>query len=131
MSAAPLTEAIPVLRRAIAAALKPLAAPHGVYWLQAQQGAARPFVIFQSQDGGGRDVTYLGDYAWEGLVTIKALADSQSAAETLLDVVLPGMGSLTTTGYSFFVERVRPLVLSPDVDGVWQSCGIYRVGIYK
>jgi hypothetical protein len=135
MSATPLTEAIEKLRAAVYTALSPLAAPHGVYWLQADQNAALPFVIAQSQDAGGRDVKHLGDYAWEGLVTIKALANGQSGnlsgAEALLRAVLPGMNSLAVSGYTFFVEHERPLVLPPDDQGVWQACSIFRVGIYK
>jgi hypothetical protein len=131
MSATPITEAIEKLRAAIYTALSPLAAPSGVYWLQAAQTATLPFVIMQSQDAGGKAVKHLGDYAWEGLVTVKALATSQSAAATLLAAVIPGMASLTSSGYTFLVEHERPIVIPPDVNGVWQAAQLYRVGIYK
>jgi hypothetical protein len=134
MSSTPLTEAIEKLRAAVYAALSPLAAPHGVYWLQAAQNAALPFIVYQSQDAGGKDVKHLGDYAWEGLVTVKALANSaggQSGAEALLDAVLPGMSSLAATGYTFAVEHERPLVIPPDVSGTWTAAHLFRIGIYK
>jgi hypothetical protein len=131
MSPTPITEAIEKLRRAVSAALAPLAAPAGVYWMQAAQTASLPFVIFQSQDGGGEAVKHLGDYAWEGLVTVRALAVSQSAAEVLLAAVIPGMASLASTGYTFFVEHERPLILPPNGNGTWQAGHIYRVGISK
>jgi hypothetical protein len=135
LSTTPITEAIEKLRQAIYTALAPLAAPHGVYWLQADQSAALPYVIFQSQDAGGRKVLHLGDYAWEGLVTIKALANGttgkQSGAAALLALVIPGMGSLASTGYTFSVEHERPIVIPPDAEGTWQAAQLYRVGIYK
>jgi hypothetical protein len=136
MSLVPLTEAIEKVRLAIYTALSPLAAPHGVYWLQADQEVATlPYVIYQSQDGGGHDLTHLGDYAWEGLITVRALANGesgkQSGAEALLDAVLPGMNSLTVSGYSFSVEHERPLVIPPDDNGVWQAGQIYRLRLYR
>ncbi len=134
MSATPLTEAIEKLRLAIYTALSPLASPHGVYWLQADQNAALPFVVYQSQDAGGKAVKHIGDYGWEGLVTIKALANSatrQSGADALLDAVLPGMQSLAVAGYSFLVEHERPLVIPPDDNGVWTAASIFRVAINK
>jgi len=140
MSPTPILDAITLVRVAIRNALKPLAAPHGVYWLQADQSTpdqpvAYPYIIFQSQDLGGKDVKHLGDYGWQGLVTIRALADGPAGklrgAEALLVAVLPGMDSLASAGYGFFVEHERPLVLPPDVDGIWQAGSIYRVGMYS
>jgi hypothetical protein len=135
MSLIPLTEAIEKVRLAIYTALSPLAAPHGVYWLQADQGVPLPYVIYQSQDGGGQDLKHLGDYAWEGLVTIRALANGesgkQSGAEALLDAVLPGMSGLAVSGYTFSVEHERPLVIPPDDNGVWQAGHIYRLRLYR
>lgn len=142
MTAAPVTAAIPLVRRSIYQALAPLMGAYQdgngnakAYWMQAEQGIARPFVVFQSQDLGGMADDYIGTAGWEGLIALRALADTQSATETLLGVVLPGMGSLALpsgyTGYSISATWERPLVVPPTVDGIWTSGALYRVSIYR
>ena len=121
----PIYDAIHIVRRAVFEALDPLTTA-GVYWQQAAQGAALPFVIYQSQDGGGSANKRLSNLGWQGLITVKALAANQSAAETLMLAVSPGMGALSATGYSISAEYERPIVLPPQ-DGVWQCCHQWRV----
>jgi len=126
MSTTPILDAIRILRTAIYAALSPLNS--AAYWQQADQGVARPFVVFQSQDAGGQAEKRIGDHGWSGLVTVKALADNQSAAESLLATVAPGMASLSYAGRDIAAEFERPLVV-PPLDDVWQAGGIWRVFI--
>jgi len=128
MSPAPILDAMHILRTAIYQALDPLTSA-GVYWLQAQQSITLPYVIFQSQDGGGSSVKRIGDHGWSGLVTVRALATSQSAAEALYTTVAPGMDGLSYVGYTIGVEFDRPLTIPPDVSGTWQTGGIWRVTI--
>lgn len=126
MSGDPITDAIELLRYAVYAALSPLHS--AVFWMQATQETPLPFVIFQSQDAGGQSLKWLSSHGWAGLVTVRALAESQSAAEALYKQVAPGMQVLYRPGHSISAVWERPIVLPPR-DGVWQSGGIWRVTI--
>lgn len=123
----PIYSAIPVLRTAIYNALDPLTAA-GVFWQRATQGVALPYVIYQSQDAGGNAVKTIGAFSWQGLVTVKALAPSLSAAESLLAAVVPGMAALSYSGYSFVSRYERPIVIPPDGD-TWQAAHQWRIFI--
>jgi hypothetical protein len=127
MPPTPVYSVIRILRYAIVAALDPLTTT-GVYWVQAKQGVALPFVIAQSQDNGGRGEKTVGALSWSGLVTIRALAASQSAAETLLEAVAPGMASLSSAGYTITTIYDRPITIPPR-DDTWQCGHIWRVHI--
>lgn len=128
MTPPPIYEAIPALRGAIYRALI-AKTTRPVAWQQAAQTAARPLVIMTSQDGGGQSEKSLGSLAWSGLVTLRALADSQLAAEQLMAAVAPGMESLSAPGYTVMASYERPIVLPPTTDGVWQACHMWRVFI--
>ena len=122
----PIYNALNLVRKAIFEALDPLTtAP--IYWQQAAQGQALPLVVYQSQDGGGSAEKHLNAIGWEGLITVKALASNQSAAETLINMVAPGMASLSSTGYTVCAEYERPVVIPPDAAGVWQAAHQWRV----
>jgi hypothetical protein len=127
MPPTPIYDAIYILRKAIYEALDPLTAS-GIFWFQAAQGAALPFAIYQSQDLGGSAEKAVGKVWWRGLVTLRALATSQSAAETLMTAIRPGMASLAFTGYSIQATYDRPIVIPPD-DGVWQTAHSFLVEI--
>lgn len=119
MTIAPIITAITIVRFAVVGALDPLTTA-GVYWLEAPEGAVLPFVVCQSQDQGGRGEARLSSLGWSGLITVKALATTLSAAETLMAAVAPGMGALVApTNYDMSVSYVRPVVLPPS-DGIWQ-----------
>lgn len=122
----PIFDAIKLVRAAIFAALDPLTtAP--VSWAQAPQGVDPPFVVYQSQDAGGRAEKHLNALGWSGLITVKAIATSQSAAETLMSAVAPGMNSLTSVGYNIFAEYMQPIVIPPDDTGRWTTAHQWRV----
>lgn len=138
MSADPIIESLRLVRSAIRPALLALSNGAGVYWLQANEGAAYPFVVFQSQDGGGQDEHAVGALNWSGLITVKALAKAgngttnpQAAAEALMEAVAPGMASLSSpAGYVIGARHVRPIVL-PPADGVWQAAHQWRVRLER
>jgi len=109
-------------------AIKVLAGSAGVYWTLAPQGTARPYCVLQSQDQGGISTPRLGSLGWSGLITVKAIADSLQAAETLLALVAPAMDGLSApASYDLSVRFVRPLALPVDEDGVWQAGLIWEV----
>lgn len=126
MPITPIYDAIHIVRKAIFEALDPLTTA-GVYWQTAAQTAALPFCVYQSQDNGGRAEKHLNALGWSGLITIKAIAASQSAAETLMAAVAPGMASLASTGYSLMAEYMQPVVIPPDDTGRWQAAHQWRV----
>jgi len=137
VTVAPIYPAIRLVRFAIVPALAALASGHGVYWLQAPEGASLPYVVVQSQDRGGRGEPKLNSMGWSGLITVKALADAngggnaQAAAETLMEAVAPGMDSLSApVGYDLSVAYVGPVVIPPD-SGDWQSAHEWRVNLER
>lgn len=128
-------DAIPIVR----AALYPkLAAIETTYWQQAERGAALPYLVFQSQDGGGDDASMLNLGGWSGLVTVKALSLSVeagggglAAAEALLSGVPTAFESLTQpSGYTIRAYLARPLTL-PPLDDVHTAALIFRVDLYR
>lgn len=122
-----ITDAVPKVRTALYTALSALGA---AYWLQAPEGTALPLIVFQAQDGGGLDDSYLNSAGWSGLYTIRALADSPSAAETLLAGVPAAIAGLTVSGYSSRTRFVRSLVL-PPTDGAHTAALVYEVELYQ
>lgn len=137
MTVIPIYPAIRLIRFAIVPALAALAGGRGVYWLQASEGAAFPFIVVQSQDAGGRGEPRLSSLGWSGLITVKALAqangngNAQAAAETLMEAVAPGMDALIApAGYDLSVNYQRPVVIPPS-DGVWQAAHIWRVSLER
>jgi hypothetical protein len=126
---APILAAITILRNAVYDALDPLTTD-GVYWEQAPELEPYPFVVYQSQDAGGRAERQIGDMGWSGVVTVKAIAESVPEAESLMAAVAPGMDSLAYTDYSVSSEYLQPVVIPPS-NGIYQSCHQWRVYIYR
>lgn len=130
MTIAPIYDAIKLARFAIVPALDPLTSS-GIYWIEAPPTAVRPFVVIQSQDAGGISTPRLNSLGWSGLITVKALADTLGAAETLLAAVAPGMDAIAApTNYDLSVRYVRPLALPPQ-DNVWQVGGMWLVDLER
>lgn len=125
----PIYSAIRLVRYAVASALTSRTT-RGVYWLEAPGTAARPFVTFQSQDLGGRAERTVGALGWSGLIVVKAIGDTASAAETLMEAVSAGMDALSTPGYSISAAYDRPLVLPPD-GAIHQSGAQWRVSLHR
>lgn len=131
MTIAPILDSLTLARFVIVPALKVLSGSAGVYWTQAPQGTARPYVIVQSQDAGGVSVPRLGSQGWSGLITVKAIADSLQAAEALLAAVAPAMQSLSApSGYDLSVTFVRPVAIPPD-GAIWQAGLIWDVQLER
>lgn len=106
----PVYDAIPVMRGAVAAALGASA-----HWQRNEDAApTRPYLIFDSQDGGGRADAYVGCIGWEGLVTVRAVADFQDEADAALAPAFTAMQSLSApSGYAIGARFVRPITLPP------------------
>jgi hypothetical protein len=141
----PIPDAIPLVRAAVRGALGSLApmfnGHRACYWLQAEEGAAAALVtepptlasllILQSQDLGGRDASMLSLGGWEGLITVRALASSPSAAEAQMAGVASALDTLSApSGYTIRATLERPLVLPPD-GRIHTYGGIYRIALYR
>jgi hypothetical protein len=122
----PIYNAVYLVRKAISDALDPLTTSP-VSWAQADEDIEPPFVIYQSQDAGGRAEKRLNELGWSGLITVKAIATNQGAAETLMNAVAPGMASLSSAGYTIGAEYERPIVIPPDESGRWTAAHQWRV----
>lgn len=103
------------------------------YWKRADQvdgnknAVAPPLLIYQPQSNIV-PLEWVGSIDTGGLFLIKALAPSQTAAETLLGVAIPGVWGLASSGYAFraIYEGSPPL---PIVDDIWQSGHLFRISI--
>lgn len=130
---APITNAIPVVRTALYAALSPLVGTYSgikkAYWLQAAQGAPLPLIIYQPQSNG-EDASFLNGNGYQGLWTVRALADTAGGAETLLNTVVAPIAAITSAGGYSFTATFFQVIAPPPVDGVWQAGLIYRVRLY-
>lgn len=135
MSVTQIANGTALIRASLATALAPLVGIYqgqpNAYWLQAPETAPLPLLVYQAQDGGGQDISFLNGAAWSGLFTIKALvADSSpSAADTLLAGVPAALAAMTVPGYRVGVLFVRDLVLPPR-DFVYTAGLIYQIDLY-
>jgi hypothetical protein len=119
-------DAVTLTRRALAVALG-----SSWHWLLAPQGTALPFGVYQSQDGGGRPLIYVGDLAWSGLIVLRACATSQAGAETLLASGAAALASLAApAGYALRCRPERPIVI-PPAGGIWYAAYLYRVDLTR
>jgi hypothetical protein len=138
MTPAPILDAERLFRRAFSAAFTPLMTAYQdsagrakCYWKRADQVDANraavmpPYLIYQPQSDI-RAVRWVGGIDAEGLFAIRALAPSQSAAETLLGVAVPGLSNLASTGYTFSVQYEHSPNIPPS-DDTWTSAHIYRI----
>lgn len=126
----PIYNSIRLMRFAVAQALA-ARTTRGVYWLEAPGTAQRPFIVFQSQDAGGRADRKVGDLGWDGLVVVKAKADTIGAAEQLMETVAPGMDGLAAPiGYTISAAYDKPIVISLDGD-IHQAAHQWRVSLHR
>jgi hypothetical protein len=131
----PIPNAIAIVRTALYGALCPLVGTYQgrprCYWQIATEAAPLPLLVFQSQDIGGRDASYLALGGWEGLITVKALASSDAAAEMQLSGVYAALESMPhPRGYTIHCTLDRPLTVPPG-DGVYTAGLIVRVRLYR
>ena len=130
MPVQPIYPALRLVRFAVRQALAALTT-RPIDWQQAKETSSKPLVVFQSQDGGGLADKKVGTLGWTGLITVKAIADSDGAAEQLAEAVAPGMLALSApTGYTITASYERALTL-PPADGDYQTGHIWRVSLSR
>lgn len=136
----PILEAEHVFRKALRDAFVPLMTSYQdsagrakCYWKRADQTDANdqkvtvPYLIYQPQSDI-EPIRWVNGTDASGLFTIRALAPSQSAAETLLGIAAPGLDSLTYAGYTFSAKLDRSPNIPPEGD-VWTVAHIYRISV--
>lgn len=137
---APILTAEYILRKALHDAFAPLLSSYTdsagrvkAYYKRADQLDANgnavtvPYLIYQPQSDIAA-LRWIGVIDAEALFTLRALAPSQSAAETLLGLASPGMANLSATGYTIQAVYERTPTIPPDGD-VWTVAAIYRMHI--
>lgn len=131
MADAPILAAEGVLTSAIVAALDSYVGTFNsrpkIYYQLAEQGCPLPYVVFQCQTDIGR-MDWIGRTGATVQVTLKALANSPSAARALLATVAPPMIALTLSGYTITSRYLRSPTV-PPVNGVAQALHVYRLRI--
>jgi hypothetical protein len=131
----PITNALDIVTQALHSALSPLVGSHQgnpkCYWLVAEQGATLPYLVYQSQDLGGRDASMLNVAGWEGEITIKSTAVDKGAAQTLLATVPAAMEALANpSGFTLTATFIRPLVI-PAKDTRYTAALIYKLELFR
>jgi hypothetical protein len=128
-----ITDALPKIRAALYAALAPLVGTYDgmakAYWLQAAQGAPLPLLVYQAQAPFQAD-DFLNSAAGGGLFTIRALAASAAAADTLLAGVPAALSSLSVSGYGCTVTFVEAPAI-PPLDQVHTAALTYRIELFQ
>lgn len=87
-----------------------------------------PYLIYQPQTDIA-PIYWVNGVDAEALFTIRALAANQSAAETLLGVAIPGVNTLSMTGYTFSAKYDRTPNIPPS-DNTWAAAHIYRITVH-
>ena len=128
----PIANGTELVRKAIFAALSPLAGAHDglpkCYWLLNDQGAPLPFLVYQ---GDGDDASMLGQAGWVGEFTVRAHGANQADAELLISGVQAAMNGLTAPGgFTITATYLRSPTIPPK-DAVWTAAQTYNVELYR
>lgn len=109
----PVYTAIAIVRDAIATALG-----ESSHWQRNEDATpSRPYLVYDSQDGGGKLNQYVGSKGWRGLITVRAVADFQDEAEAALAPAYTAMLSLSApSGYSIGAVYIRPITIPPTAE---------------
>lgn len=82
-----------------------------IYYSVAPAVPTFPYVVYQSQDGGGRNSDYVDQSGWEGLITFRSIdTDSQTASNNLIALSdrLVGLQVSGIVGYSIKYKPEHP-----------------------
>lgn len=124
-----------VVARAIYSSLAPLmtgyqfAGSARCYYQVAPEQAPMPFLVYQLQSDINA-VQRVGAWDGNGLILLRAVAETPSAARTLLGVVASGMDSLTVSGYHIQAVWDGSQAL-PGAIGYAQAALRYNVSVRK
>lgn len=131
-----ISQALPNVKAAVFAAMSPLVGLDGeslpaVYWEEATAARPKTYLVFQSQDNGGKQVPSIGGRGWTGLITIKAYAPTHDEVDLLLPRVELAMASATApAGYDLTVMECYPLTLRSG-DASKAGGLIFRLALYR
>jgi hypothetical protein len=133
MSAEPILDAELIIATAVRNALAPFVGTFNdrpkVYESLAEQGAPKPFLVFQFQ----ADITpdwRVGSAGASAPITLRSLAEDVDTARQLLKSASVGMSTLYYPGYSVTARYVRSPKI-PALNGVYTSAHIWRISIER
>ena len=135
MTIMPMSAAIPIVKAAIYTALSPLVAEDdaglpSVYWQEGQLGHAATWLVFDSQDKGGKAEETMGGRGWSGLITVRAYAPDDNTIDLLLPLVELAMQTpAQPAGYSITLLETRPLTI-PASDSISAGGLLFRLAVY-
>jgi hypothetical protein len=118
------------LRTAIPAALDSLVSSR-VFERQAPPNVALPCIVWHSQDNGGQRAPRVGIVAWEGLITVRAFAVSQDAADALAQTIATTLpGRTLVSGDRVAIDLDRPLTIpSSGITTTYTAAVIFRAAV--
>lgn len=133
MTAQPILNAETIIVTAVRDALAPFVDTYQdrpkAYYQRADQGAPKPFLVFQFQN----DITptwRVGSAGAEALVTVRALAESAADARQLLAAAAPAMQNLSYPNYTLTARYVRSPAI-PPLNDTYTSAHIWRIRIER
>jgi hypothetical protein len=133
MTVQPILDAELIIATAVRNALAPFVGTFNgrpkVYDSLAEQGAPKPFLVFQFQ----ADITpawRVGSAGASALITVRSLAEDVDTARQLLGRASPGMHTLSYPGYSVSARYVRSPKI-PQLNGVFTSAHTWRISIER
>ncbi len=138
MSAAPLIDALPVVRTALLGWLGPLVGGRA-YWAQTPApGIARPLIVIQSQDNGGAPRPFVGSVGWGGVIVVRCIVDADAgglaAAEALqrqVAAAIPAGSLLTLLDASYQASfHLQGPVAVPPAQNSWTAALRYAVEVH-
>lgn len=127
------------LRAALAGLVPSLNGAPAAYWQQAPDGTSGAlkrgqiahFLVFQSQDGGGRRADYISQAGWSGLVVIRAHSLLPATAATVQDGVPAALAAASIpAGYTIACRFDRPIAI-PPLDGIHTRASQWRITITR
>ena len=110
------TKVFPLVRQAITTALTTVAGGR-IYWLQAPDDATYPYVVFQSQDAGGKRNDYMSANGWRGLITFRVYSTDPDTADTTLQSIPTLLDSVAVSTYTFRALPETPVPYPPQEYG--------------
>ena len=106
--------AIEAVKSVLQAALDPLVG-NRVYWQQSPEQTLTPCIVFHSRDGGGNAIERIGSVGWQGEITIRVFAATDTQAGLIAGQVVQAIPQTTKTtdGWTVTARLLRPVVQPP------------------
>jgi len=89
-----------------------LSSPYnGRVYALAGPGDVFPYMVYQSQDGGGLNDDFADQNGWKGLVTFRSIDTTLSGAFNCLSEMSALLPMVTSSGYDIHMKPVHPMLM--------------------